>query len=313
MKICDVQHIKTYRHYEKKMQQCSLLHHLITIQSCGHTVSGLPKIIHQTWKTSQIPEHWQKSQDEWIRFHPGWTYCLWTDEDIETYIRLTRPHAWPLFQSMTYAIQRVDLFRYFIMHDFGGLYSDLDIVPLKCIESYLIPGNIFVVESANSSGIFTNALMLSAVTPESKRFWSAVVKHVSAWPSTYMEALLVAFRHMHIMVSTGPLALTKVLRSTQEVITVLPRTLWNPYALEHAGSLESQTNALAIVQILEGSSWHQLDSTVVSFVSTHRYKLITLLALLCLYYVVRSEEIRHKLFSLLNRSNRSQSTQRVQK
>ena len=175
--------------------ECSLLKHLKAIQLTAKpsavpaatqplanlytSAHNVPKIIHQTWKTEQVPSHWQASQDEWIRLHPDWTYCLWTDEDIESYVRLTRPQAWQLFESMTYAIQRVDLFRYFIMHDFGGLYSDLDIVPLKCVEPFLVPGNIFLVESANSSGVYTNALLVSSVTAESKRFWSAVIQHVS--------------------------------------------------------------------------------------------------------------------------------------
>lgn len=290
--------------------ECNLLRHLHSIQQRSLTKLGLPKIIHQTWKTEQVPNHWQISQDEWIRLHPGWTYCLWTDEDIESYVRLTRPHVWSIFQSLTYAIQRVDLFRYFIMHDFGGIYSDLDIVPLKCIESFLAPGNIFVVESANSSGVYTNALLLSTVTQESKRFWSTIIKHVSGWPHSFSEECMVAFRHMHIMMSTGPLALTKIIQNTDEIITVLPKSLWNPYSLDQAGQIESQTSSKAIVQILEGSSWHQLDSTVVSYVGTHRYKLILIVVLLCLYYIISSQEIRHRFYNLLKRSNRRQDIQR---
>ena len=47
-----------------------------------HTDSGIPKIIHQTWKTKEVPEKWKKSQEEWQRLHPDWLYILWTDEDI---------------------------------------------------------------------------------------------------------------------------------------------------------------------------------------------------------------------------------------
>ena len=42
----------------------------------------IPKIIHQTWKTQEVPEHWKESQEEWQKLMDyGWEYMLWTDED----------------------------------------------------------------------------------------------------------------------------------------------------------------------------------------------------------------------------------------
>lgn len=60
------------------------------------------------------------------RFHKGWEYRLWTDALIDDYMRTKHPRFYPLFAGMNRHIMRIDVFRYVLMHDIGGLYCDLD-------------------------------------------------------------------------------------------------------------------------------------------------------------------------------------------
>lgn len=39
----------------------------------------IPKIIHQIWLGSPLPQKFKKLQASWIKMHPEWTYILWTD------------------------------------------------------------------------------------------------------------------------------------------------------------------------------------------------------------------------------------------
>ena len=41
----------------------------------------VPAIIHQTWKTDQVPEKWKKAQQSCIDLHPDYEYKLWTDAE----------------------------------------------------------------------------------------------------------------------------------------------------------------------------------------------------------------------------------------
>jgi len=43
----------------------------------------IPKIIHQIWIGSSLPEEYYCWQKSWQQYHPGWEYKLWTDKDIE--------------------------------------------------------------------------------------------------------------------------------------------------------------------------------------------------------------------------------------
>ena len=38
------------------------------------------RIIHQSWKTSEVPAAYAAWQQSWIDMHPHWHYNLWTDD-----------------------------------------------------------------------------------------------------------------------------------------------------------------------------------------------------------------------------------------
>lgn len=86
----------------------------------------IPKIIHQTWKTHELPEnlkHWHNSIKE---LHPGWKINLWTDEDNLELVKEHFPHLLKIYQALEYNIMRADIIRYIYMAVFGGYYLDLD-------------------------------------------------------------------------------------------------------------------------------------------------------------------------------------------
>lgn len=39
----------------------------------------VPKIIHQTWKSKDVPEQWRAAQASCRDLHPDYEYRLWTD------------------------------------------------------------------------------------------------------------------------------------------------------------------------------------------------------------------------------------------
>lgn len=86
----------------------------------------IPPFIHQTWKTASVPLRWRHLVKSVKRNHPGWTYRLWTDEAMDAHVRATHPALFPVYRAFEKGVMRADVFRYVVMHDFGGLYCDLD-------------------------------------------------------------------------------------------------------------------------------------------------------------------------------------------
>jgi mannosyltransferase OCH1-like enzyme len=192
------------------------------------------------------------------------------------------------------------------LYQFGGLYVDLDIMPVKNVSKDLsiTQGHIYLVRSANTPQNFTNAIMASDTSESARRFWTSMFEHVNGFPNTISEIACSTIRHLEIMMSTGPLALTEVSQTSKEVVTVLPSQLWNPYDLEVAGSMEHQTNQDSLVKILKGSSWHNFDSSIISFVHVHKKWLIAFALLLSLLYIVNSELLYDK-FEFLRRQKKN--------
>lgn len=86
----------------------------------------IPKRIHQTAKTADIPEQWRLYQEKVRNLHPSWDYKLWTDDENLALVTQSAPQWLPLFNSLPRNIMRADMIRYIILELFGGLYLDLD-------------------------------------------------------------------------------------------------------------------------------------------------------------------------------------------
>jgi len=87
---------------------------------------SIPRILHQSWKTTDIPDQWQIWSDTAKRLHPDWDYRLWTDEDNEALIRSKVPEFLERYLAYTKPIMRADAVRYAYMYVHGGMYFDFD-------------------------------------------------------------------------------------------------------------------------------------------------------------------------------------------
>jgi len=102
-------------------------------------VPAIPRIIHQTWKSHDIPhdiypEHWIES---WKTFHPHWEHRLWTDADAEELVRKTYPQFYDFYVALEPPIKKADFARFLFLHSHGGVYVDLDMVCLQPVAPLL--------------------------------------------------------------------------------------------------------------------------------------------------------------------------------
>ncbi|KAK7743341.1 hypothetical protein SLS62_010664 [Diatrype stigma] len=92
----------------------------------------VPKIIHQifhNWKDPQdktLPEHWAAARETCVRLNPDWDIKLWGVEDSRTFIEDEYPWFLDTYDSYQFPIQRIDVLRYFLLRQYGGVYLDLD-------------------------------------------------------------------------------------------------------------------------------------------------------------------------------------------
>ena len=91
----------------------------------------IPKIIHQTYKTEDIPRRYKKYQERIKTLHSDFEYRFYTDETMDVFMKKEFPKYYRKFNDLPRMIMKIDMFRYFLMYKCGGLYADMDYLFFK--------------------------------------------------------------------------------------------------------------------------------------------------------------------------------------
>ena len=107
----------------------------------------IPKIVWQTWKTKDLAPHIADERNRMIRENPGYNFQLWDDGNCEDFMRqLTQPISDAYFSiNPVLGAARADLWRYCVIHKFGGIYLDLDASIEKPLDSWIGDTDSFIV------------------------------------------------------------------------------------------------------------------------------------------------------------------------
>lgn len=142
----------------------------------------------------------------WTRHHPDWEYWLWTDRSARQLIQDRFPDLLPVYDAYPEGIQRADALRYVVLHEFGGVYADMDMESLRLLDPLTFRYACFVgqepyvhpIMDTNTETLVINALI--ACRP-GHPFMRKVVDY------------LPQFSHMwSLLDSTGPHFLTYVFK-----------------------------------------------------------------------------------------------------
>jgi len=239
------------------------------------------KIIHQTWKTKDVPEEWKESQEKWKDLYPDYEYKLWTDEDNLNFIKNDYPEYLDMFLNYKYNIQRADVIRYFILQKYGGIYSDLDIVPIKKIPDNMFTSGVMLMRVNNiSSNPITNALMVS--NGKNNPFWKSMIDEAKKRSENLPWYIF--GKHNKVIYSTGPHLISSVAENYKEPITLLPKSISICGSCAPSRCL-SQTDSY--ITMLEGKSWHGIDSTLYNFIFCNKEYVMVIILLFIIYYIYK--------------------------
>jgi len=91
----------------------------------------IPKIIHQTYKSTELPAVYRQCQESVLALHPDFEYRFYTDEDMDRIMREEAVEYYEAFSALPRMIMKIDMFRYFLMYLYGGLYVDMDYMMVR--------------------------------------------------------------------------------------------------------------------------------------------------------------------------------------
>ncbi len=187
----------------------------------------IPRIIHQSWRTTEVPERYRDWQASWLRLNPGYEYRLWTNRDIEHLVARDFPQWAALFDGYRENISRIDLARYLILQKFGGIYADLDYECLRPHDRLLQDGPLlFGAEPASHARL--GKAVRAGIDPIVCNAWIASAPAHPFWDHL-LNFLVTTAAAPDVLDATGPFALTRAIRSYAGTdVTVLRPELLYP-------------------------------------------------------------------------------------
>lgn len=144
----------------------------------------IPKIIMQTWKTTDLPNKCKLSQLSIQKYMPTWRYILMTDKMNRSFISEYFPTFISYFDNFTHVIQKVNAIRYAWLYIFGGIYLDCDFELLSPLDGLFTENHdLFLLPKSNNSNILTSSLI--ACKPGNK-IWLEFIEEMKK-PSNLLE------------------------------------------------------------------------------------------------------------------------------
>lgn len=138
--------------------------------------NGIPKIVHQIWLGSSVPQRFHRMVESLKIVYPqeeGWMHRLWTDDNTED---LVDNMPTKLLWNSSCIIARCNLLRYELMRRFGGVYVDMD-VELNKPLGLALPSDHFAFCDADHNQ--PNQCML--ISSEGHGFWEFVADSICRW------------------------------------------------------------------------------------------------------------------------------------
>jgi mannosyltransferase OCH1-like enzyme len=138
--------------------------------------------IHRIWLGPDVmPDGYVENGKRWAELNPGWTVKDWTEDDLPFLINQRIYDQLgdgaiapiPLKPDVAIAVQRADVVSYELLHQFGGVYVNTDIEPLRPVDylSDIVKNDAWAAyEDAN---FLNNAAMGARYSRH--RFWAAVI------------------------------------------------------------------------------------------------------------------------------------------
>lgn len=222
----------------------------------------IPKKVFQVWigDPKNIPETYKISLASIEKFmvRYGWEYKLLKNIEALEFVTREYPDFLDTYKNFEYDIQRADAIRPMWLKKHGGLYMDMDFELLNTIDRLFLSENeVYLLPSSNTfkiGGTFTNAIMASV--PNST-FWDYYIAHMKKKPK-----LSAVGKHLEVMTTTGPIALSKAVENSNKPIAILPNKLLAPCSVCDVKTCDHRHS---LMRQLPGNSWHSFDSSVINF------------------------------------------------
>jgi len=112
------------------------------------TGDRIPKIIHQTYRSSTLPKELEENRKRFLALNPSWEYRFYDDRAVIDFI--TKNFSSEILDyynkiNPAYGAAKADLFRYLVVYKCGGLYLDIKSSITAPLDSFLLENDTYII------------------------------------------------------------------------------------------------------------------------------------------------------------------------
>jgi inositol phosphorylceramide mannosyltransferase catalytic subunit len=191
-------------------------------------MTSIPKIFHQIWVGSPLPDELRSYMNTWVDLHPTWEHVLWTDAEqapmhgveirpVEVRVNKGLYDAAEEYAPYNIGQLKADVLRYELLFFHGGVYVDADFECFKPIDSILQQVRSFAAWESQDKWL-SNAIMGSAVgNPFIRKLIAGLQLNANRYKGSRPNRM------------TGPRYLTRMYFRHSNDMTVFDKRLFYPY------------------------------------------------------------------------------------
>lgn len=141
---------------------------------------AIPKIIHQTFKTSKLPflTRWHISR--FRKNNSDYAYEFYDDQRIENFLAAEfGEEILSLYKRLNIGAAKADFFRYAVLYKKGGIYVDIDSGINGSLNDFILPADEAIITREGNPLLFAQwALIFNAGHPFLKKTMEMVADNI---------------------------------------------------------------------------------------------------------------------------------------
>ena len=141
---------------------------------------SIPKIIHQTFKSSKLPLLTRWYISGFRRKNPEYTYEFYDDARIETFLKEEfDPSVFAAYKKINIGAAKADFFRYAVLYKKGGVYVDIDSGINSKLDDFITPEDEAIITREGDPSLFAQwALIYSPGHPFLEKTMEIVLENI---------------------------------------------------------------------------------------------------------------------------------------
>lgn len=193
---------------------------MINDEYTNNTNNSFPinKIIHTSFKTYEsIPKEYNEVFKSWKVTNPDWQVKFYSYKDNEILVKNNFPWLYDTYKNFYFDEQRLDMAKACYLYLYGGLYVDINYLPLANIDPLFYKSNdelYFAYNNENTQSTIVTSFMASK--PKSS-FWLSYLKNIIG-----NKGYIFSTKYGIINSTTGSQKITDLIKSYNGTVGKLP-------------------------------------------------------------------------------------------